>query len=77
MRLTDGPRYELGAAPSTRKTRDDRCLAGRDGPDGPPALAVHVGCGAVVRVRHMCEREHILEETGRGLVMVPQADIVI
>ncbi|WP_131745791.1 helix-turn-helix domain-containing protein [Frankia sp. Cppng1_Ct_nod] len=69
-RLTQAGR-ELQPVLTALRQWGDRHLAG---PDGPPAPIVHADCGAIVRARHMCERGHVLDDTGRGLTALPDLD---
>ncbi|MDT3438896.1 MULTISPECIES: helix-turn-helix domain-containing protein [unclassified Pseudofrankia] len=58
-RLTPAGR-ELAPVLSALRQWGDRHLAGED---GPPATFTHAGCGAPVRVQHVCEAGHVIENT--------------
>jgi hypothetical protein len=63
-RLTPAGR-ELQLVLTALRQWGDRYLAG---PDGPPVLVTHAGCGGAVRVQHVCAAGHALGDTGRGMV---------
>lgn len=47
----------------------DRYLSGEQ---GPPLAVTHADCGAPVHAELVCEKGHLLGETGRELVATPQ-----
>jgi DNA-binding HxlR family transcriptional regulator len=66
--LTEAGRELLPVLTALRQW-GDRHLAGSD---GPPADVVHDGCGAAVRVEHVCDAGHHLPDDGRGMRAVPR-----
>jgi DNA-binding HxlR family transcriptional regulator len=58
-RLTAAGR-ELSPVLTALRQWGDRHLAGEA---GPPAAFTHRGCGAPVRVQHICEAGHVIEDT--------------
>jgi DNA-binding HxlR family transcriptional regulator len=66
-RLTEAGR-ELQPVLTALMQWGDKHLAG---PDGPPLLVTHRGCGAPVRARLCCEQGHRLDDTGRDLTAAP------
>jgi DNA-binding HxlR family transcriptional regulator len=57
-RLTQAGR-ELTPVLSALRQWGDRHLVDDD---GPPALFTHSGCGASVRVQHICDAGHVIED---------------
>ncbi|MBL7521165.1 helix-turn-helix transcriptional regulator [Frankia sp. CNm7] len=58
-RLTPAGR-ELAPVLSALRQWGDRHLSGEA---GPPATFTHTGCGAPVRVRHVCDAGHVIDDT--------------